>query len=286
MHQNKITALFGLKWNPFIGELPREGLIPTESIERFTWKIENLVMDGGFALITGDPGYGKSVALRQVFERIATVRDVSVGVLSRPQSSIADFYRELGQLFGVDLKTSNRFGGYNSLRVKWKRHLESSQLRPVLFIDEAQEMPTVTLNELRLLASMHFDCQTILTVILAGDGRLTDRFRSADLAPLGSRIRTRLIMEPKTNDEMIEFLRELTSRAGNPSLVSDGLMRTLADHSAGNYRVLATMANELLSEAILRDHRQLDEDLFFDTYKSIKRSVKKTSKTKLQGAMQ
>jgi len=286
MQHNKLTTLFGLKWNPFYGDIPREGLIATENIERFAWKVENLTMDGGFALITGDPGYGKSIALRLVFERIAAVRDVSVGVFSRPQSNIADFYRELGHLFGVDLKASNRFGGYISLRNRWKRHLETSQFRPVLFIDEAQEMPAATLNELRLLASMNFDCQTILTIILAGDGRLTDRFRLAELAPLGSRMRTRLLMEPKSSEDMIGFLRELISRAGNPALISDGLMRTLADHSGGNYRVLATMAHELLSEAVLRDRRQLDEDLFFDVYKALKRTVKKTPKTNPQGTVQ
>ena len=84
----------------------------------------------------------------------------------------------------------------------------------------------------------------------------------------------------------IGFLQELVSRAGTPALISDGLMRTLADHSGGNYRVLATMAHELLSEAVLRDRRQLDEDLFFDVYKALKRTVRKPSKLNTQGAIQ
>ncbi len=54
-----------------------------------------LVQEGGFALVCGESGTGKSVALRIVSERLAAQREVVVGVLQRPQSRPADFYREL-----------------------------------------------------------------------------------------------------------------------------------------------------------------------------------------------
>jgi len=76
-----------------------------------------------------------------------------VGVLSRPQSHVADFYRELGDLFGVTLSPHNRWAGSKVLRERWRRHTESPLVRPVLVIDEAQEMYPATLNELRFLAS-------------------------------------------------------------------------------------------------------------------------------------
>lgn len=278
MQHNKLLALYGLKWNPFFGNIPCEGLVTTDQIDRFAWKIENLVLDGGFAAITGDPGNGKSVALRLVFDRFAAIRDLSVGVLSRPQSNIGDFYRELGHLFGVELKNSNRYGGYSSLREKWQSHLKSTQFRPVLFIDEAQEMPSITLNELRLLTSTKFDSHIILTVILSGDNRLAERLRQPDLAPLDSRIRTRMLMKAKTSAEMRNFLQTLIESAGNPTLMSDGLVKTLAEHSTGNYRVMTTMAHELLVEGIMREAKQLDEDLFFDVYKSQSKSGKRTAK--------
>jgi len=63
--------------------------------------------EGGFALITGEPGLGKSVALRRLAERLAAHRDLALGILTRPQSGIPDFYRELGDLFGVQLSPQN-----------------------------------------------------------------------------------------------------------------------------------------------------------------------------------
>src|SRR5271169_1351559 len=149
-----LLALYGLKWNPFSPELPTEALFVPAKVEEFFWRIENAhVREGGFALIHGDPGTGKSVVLRLLAERLERLPDLNVRVLSHPQSNLADFYRELGELFGVALKPHNRWGGFKSLRERWIAHLESTRLRPVLIIDEAQEMGSAVLCELRLLAS-------------------------------------------------------------------------------------------------------------------------------------
>ncbi len=71
MNSKKLLALYGLKWNPFSQELPSEGLLTTPRIEHFAWRVEQLVQEGGFALITGESGTGKSVALRIVAGRLS-----------------------------------------------------------------------------------------------------------------------------------------------------------------------------------------------------------------------
>jgi len=124
--------------------------------------------------------------------------DLAVGVMERPQSKVADFYRELGELFGVPLNLANRYGGFKALRARWQAHCETTLLKPVILIDEAQEMSSECLTELRLLQSANFDSKSLLLTVLCGDTRLPQRFRTAELLPLGSRIKTRLTLSPLT----------------------------------------------------------------------------------------
>ena len=262
-----LLALYGLKFNPFSPALPTEALHITAPVEQFCWRIEHaLIREGGFALIQGDPGTGKSAVLRLLHERLGRLSEVNVGAITHPSSNLADFYREMGDLFTVELKPHNRWGGFKALRERWLAHLEATLLRPVLLIDEAQEMHPAVLNELRLLTSMHFDSRTLLSVILAGDARLTAKLCREELLPLGSRIRTRLNMEYASREALLECLKHLQISAGNASLMTTELMNTLTEHALGNYRVLTTMAAELLATAAQQERTKLDEQLYLEVF--------------------
>jgi type II secretory pathway predicted ATPase ExeA len=280
MNSKKLLALYGLKWNPFSPELPGEALLATPRIEQFAWRVEQMVQEGGFALLTGESGTGKSVGLRIVAGRLQGLRDVTVGVIERPQSKTNDFYREMADIFTVKLPPFNRWGGFKALRERWKTHLASSRLRPVLLIDEAQEMNPDVLSELRILSSADLDTTSLLTVVLAGDGRLSELLRQEVLVPLGTRIRTRLVMETASRDELLELLRHALEKAGNATLMTAELIDALVDHSAGNYRLLMTMGGELLCYGTRHELGQLDEKCYLEVFAP--RSSRPPSKKKVR----
>ena len=261
---NKMLALYGLKWNPFTPNVPTEALHVTPRLESFCWRVQQLAGDGGFALVTGAPGCGKSATLRILAASLATQRDVSVGVISRPQANIADFYREMGELFGVELRPHNRFAGAKILRQRWQAHIQSTLRRPVLVIDEAQEMQTAVLAELRLLASTDLDSNILLTVVLAGDGRLAERLRSDEFLPLASRVRVRLPIERASPQDLQACLGHALRQAGAPTLMTAEVIAAICDHAQGNPRALMIMAAELIEAAAQREASQIDETLFFE----------------------
>jgi general secretion pathway protein A len=263
---NNLLSPYGLKFHPFRPEVPIEALHQTPAVDAFCGRVEITVGDGGFVLVTGEPGSGKSVALRLLAQRLGTLRDVVVGTIDHPQSRVSDFYRELGDIFGVPFPPHNRWAGFKTLRTRWGEHISKTLMRPVLIVDEAQEVLSSVFSELRMLTSKDFDSRSLLCVVLAGDGRLPERLRAPDLLPLGSRIRRRLHLEHASRDELCACLDHVLDAAGNPGLMTTELKATIAEHAAGNYRVMMNIADELLAAAAERDLPRLDEKLYLEVY--------------------
>ena len=90
-------------------------------------------------------------------------------------------------------------------------------LKPVLIIDEAQEVPDQVLVELRLLTSENFDSRTMLSVVLAGDNRVHDRLSKAHLLPLATRIKTTHQIALWNVPDLILLLEHNLKQAGNPA---------------------------------------------------------------------
>lgn len=136
----------------------------------------------------------------------------------------------------------------------------------MLLIDEAQEVSSDCLTELRLLQSTRFDSDALLFTVLCGDQRLPERFRTPELLPLGSRLRTRLHLGALTPDELRAYLDFALAQAGAPHLFSPELAQTVCAHAAGNLRLLTHMAAELLVTAAERDLARIDEALFLELF--------------------
>ena len=171
----------------------------------------------------------------------------------------------MGELFGVELRPHNRYSGTKILRQRWLAHIHTTLCRPVLLVDEAQEMQSAVLAELRLLASAELDSQILLTIVLAGDGRLTERLRSDEFLPLASRMRVRMAIERAPPQDLQDCLRHAMQQAGAATLMTPEVIAAICDHAQGNLRALMIMAGELLEIAAQREARQIDETLFFET---------------------
>ena len=271
----KLLAFYGLKYNPFLPDIPVEDLWRPPGAEAFFSRVALLVRSGGFGLIYGDTGTGKSKLLHQLDNYLDSLGEVVVGVMERPQSTLSDFYREMGDLFGVNLSPANRYGGFKALRSRWRAHMKGTLWRPVLLVDEAQDAKNPCFNELRSLSSARFDSENLLTTVLCGDRRIAERFRHRDLLPLGSRIRARCLLDPLSQDDLADFLDHALERAGAPQLMTPELQQALCKHAAGNLRVLTNMGADLLATGVQKELAVLDDKLFFEVYSPSVKSRRK-----------
>jgi general secretion pathway protein A len=234
----------GLKWNPFAPGVPAEALHVSPRVDSFCRRVRHLIAEGGFAVVIGDPGTGKSTCLRILAEQLAGERDVKVGMISRPQANIADFYREMGDLYGVQLRPHNRWGGAKIPRQSWQAHIDSALSRPVLIVDEAQEMGSTVRSELRLLTSAKLDSYPA--------DRRPRRRRPSRREPAFQRVPGPRPPHPRPSADRARYSRDSpglsaasVAPGGAPALMTPEVIATLADHAQGNLRSLMIMADEL-----------------------------------------
>ena len=172
----------------------------------------------------------------------------------------------MGDLFGVELAPHNRWAGAKVLRDRWQAHIDASLSRPVLIVDEAQEMQPAVSPSCGCLSSARLDSHILLTVVLAGDGRLLERLRSEELprsaAACGCALRSSARRPRSYRSAYVHALH----KAGAAKLMTPELIATIGDHAQGNLRALMNMAGELLALAAQREARHIDEQLFLETY--------------------
>jgi general secretion pathway protein A len=89
----------------------------------------------------------------------------------------------------------------------------------------------------------------------------------------------RLNMDHASIEELVACLKHLLVRAGNATLMSEPLIRTLCEHALGNYRVLTGMASELLMTAMQQELTTLDEKLYFGCFEP-QQKINKVNKRK------
>jgi general secretion pathway protein A len=260
---DKRLARFGLSFHPFAAAVPPTMCQVTPEMTHVIGRCDHLILHGGFAVIVGEAGTGKSTLLRCLHARLADHTDLVTGILTRPQASVADFYRELGSLFSVSLAPHNRWAGARVLRERWLSHWGASRQRPILIVDEAQEMHLTVLNELRLLCAAELDAVSLLSVILAGDARLSEHLQERELLPLSSRIRIQYRTQAASIMELEQLLDHLLRRAGNAELMTDGLKHSLAEHACGNRRSLMHLADQLLDAALADPGCERIDEAFF-----------------------
>lgn len=261
-NQTKMLQFFSLRYNPFRPDVPASDLVLSQESKNFITRIEDLVLDGGFACITGEPGLGKSTLLRQIHEHMSKIPDINITELARPQSTIIDIYRELANGYGFEVNGFNRFTSFKKLRQNWKKHISTTDFRPIVLIDEAQHLSVSVLDELRIICSESYDSKRLITVVFAGDGRFLEKLGREELRPLASRISVKRSFYPLSPQELVSQVTDLIMRAGNPSLFETCVLESVANAAAGNIRAMVHSLASLLLAAYRSEAPVVNQSIF------------------------
>ncbi|EAQ78714.1 ExeA family protein [Blastopirellula marina] len=211
----------------------------------------------GPALLIGGPGLGKSLLLKVLAEDLKAERHISFLQCGRVCSR-----RALLQALLYELGLPYRGLEEGELRLSLVDFLRSShddRQGLLVFIDEADTLPTRLLDELRLLTNISSQGNSLVGMVLAGGLTLEERFASPRLASFNQRIAARCYLETFSKAETAEFVKfQLEESGAQRSLFADSAIDSLSQVTGGVPRLINQLCDHVLVLASLGSHKQVD----------------------------
>jgi len=250
---------FGFTAAPFsIAPDPRYLYMSERHQEALATLLYGLRSDGGFVLLTGEVGAGKTTICRRLLEQIPESCDVAY--LFNPKLTVTELLSTLCDEFGIAYPagaTSNK--RFVDLINRFLLESHARGRRAVLIIDEAQNLSADVLEQIRLLTNLETNERKLLQILLLGQPELVDMLARPELRQLAQRIVARYHLMPLCKFEVAAYVKHRLEVAGAQwPLFPDGLWGPLHRLSGGVPRVINVLCDRALLGAFVQRKQQID----------------------------
>jgi general secretion pathway protein A len=252
------TSFFGLQEKPFaITPDPRYLYLSERHAEALAHLLYGINEAGGFIQLTGEVGTGKTTVIRSLLEQLPGHADVAL--ILNPRITPAEFLLTICEELHVPVPEAGR-GSTKTLMDLLGRHLldtHASGRRVVLIVDEAQNLSTQTLEQVRLLTNLETATTKLLQIILIGQPELRDLLDQPELRQLAQRITGRYHLNPLSQEETAGYVKHRMRIAGATAEVfTPSALREVHRLSGGIPRVINVICDRALLGAFTQeDHR-------------------------------
>jgi type II secretory pathway predicted ATPase ExeA len=210
--ESRIRDHFGLSRLPFSKNTGPTQIFRSRQIEEVSARLSLAAQNEDIALLTGPVGSGKSSALRLFAQSLDSTRFRLVYIPAYPYK-----IGEIAKLILSGLQVQPPAHGSKALRLLDQTVIELSRdkgIKPVIVIDEAQELPLLTLQTLKNLVNFDMDSASRLTLILCGQKELAPILDSVALESLYRRIKIICEMSALSLEDTSKYIRHQMKLCG------------------------------------------------------------------------
>jgi general secretion pathway protein A len=166
----------------------------------------------GFIVITGEVGVGKTTILRSYLERVDNPK-VKIIYIFNANITFKNLLRTISKELGLDAKTDDRVEMLSDLyRELLEEYRQGNTV--LLIVDETQNMPIETLENLRMLSNLETSKDKLLQIVLVGQTEFEKILNLYELRQLNQRIALRFTILPLTEEESFDYIRHRLAKVG------------------------------------------------------------------------
>lgn len=274
-------AYYGLLKEPFhITPDPDFLYMSPSHREAFAALVYGVEQRKGFIAMTGEVGAGKTTILRAFMKRVDE-KAVKPVYLFNPALTFQELLMMTLRGLGATPDTAHSAAELLD-QLHWALVEEyRAGHNVVLLVDEAQNMPVETLEQLRMLSNLETANDKLLQIVLVGQPELEDKLNLHELRQLKQRCAVRSVVKPLGRDESVEYVKHRLHMAGCPrdEVFSASAMRLVVNHAKGSPRTL----NILCDNAMIAGFGSQQEVISAAIVRSVIRDMAATSRAKPSG---
>lgn len=255
-----IVAYYGLKRFPFDKNLKSAEALKTSASQECAARLEFIKRRGGVMLLVGDPGVGKTLALRKFSDGL---NENLYHPVYTPLSTLrgADLLRHINDRLGL-VNRASKAALYDQIQQCILDSREQRGRNLVLIIDEAHLLNVGALQELRLLTNFKMDSFDPFILILAGQLELRRTMDLGVMEAFSQRLALRYTMPPLNPKETADYVTEQMKLAGAVEpIFSNDALKALYEVTYGIPRRIGAAGETALTFAMLEGKKTIDADL-------------------------
>jgi general secretion pathway protein A len=252
-------SFFGLREKPFsITPNPRFIFLSKTHQEVFAHLLYGLQQHAGFIEITGEVGTGKTTILRALFEQLDE-KDYRLALIFNPRLTVLDLLRSINREFGLQVAD----GTHLELTEQLNRFLleeNHAGRTPVLVIDEAQNLSSDVLEQIRLLSNLETDHDKLIQIVLVGQPELGRNLDRPELRQLNQRITVRYHLDRLDLDDTCEYIRHRlkVAECSRTDLFSPAALKMIYRLSGGLPRLINVLCDRACLVCFSEERSQID----------------------------
>jgi general secretion pathway protein A len=238
---------FGFSETPFsIAPDPRYLYMSEQHREALAHLLYGFNSDGGFVLLTGEVGTGKTTVCRGLLEQVP--ENSAIAFILNPKLTVEELLATICDEFGISYPEGNSsIKVFTDLINEFLINAHASGKKAVLIIDEAQNLSIDVLEQLRLLTNLETNQFKLLQIIMLGQPELRDKLARPELLQLSQRIIARYHLGPLSRSDLQEYVKHRLSVAGlQKELFPDSTIKKLYKLSSGVPRLINIICDRAL----------------------------------------
>jgi len=244
----------GFREKPFnLTPDPRFVFLSKNHREAFAHLLYGINNRSGFIALTGEVGSGKTTVLRALLSQLDADHH-RTALIFNPSLSPTELLQNINREFGISNNSSNNSSLLESLnQFLLKQNAEGRTV--VLVIDEAQDLETSVLEQIRLISNLETDKEKLIQIVLSGQSELLQILERNEMRQLSQRITVRYHLQPMDFIDTVHYIHHRLEVAGGKGDVvfSMGALKRIYRYSHGLPRLINVACDRALLTGYSRD---------------------------------